>query len=128
MLKVAVTFLLLGLLIAVSTLMAFDGFFNAADLPTAAGALGGISCLIILVLLTLRAVWRSSSKALHTLYWPTAIAAGIVGFSGIATVLNTVWSAGRSGQMDFYFLGVGGFVVLICILTAFSLWRTREAT
>jgi hypothetical protein len=125
MLKVEVTFLLLGLLIVFSTL-AFHG--SASDLPSVAGTLGSITILIILVLLTLRAVWRSSSKALLILQWPTAIAAGMLGLNGIATVLYEIWSARRSGGMDPYSVGVGQFAVLICILTAFSLWRTKPST
>jgi hypothetical protein len=125
MLKVAVTFLLLGLLIVFSTL-AFHG--SASDLPSVAGTLASINGLIILVLLTLRAVWRSSSKALLILQWPTAIAAGMVGLNGITTVLYEIWSARRSGGMDPYSVGVGQFLVLMCILTAFSLWRTKPST
>lgn len=128
MLKFAVTFLLLGLFIAVSTRMALGGFFNPVDWTAAAGMFATVNGMIMLVLLTLRAVWRSSSKVLQSLYWPTAIAAGIVGLSGIATVLNTVWLARQSGDIDFYLLRVGGFVVLMCFLTAFSLWRTRQST
>src|SRR5207247_1683618 len=89
MLTVAMTFLLLGLLTVFSTILALHG--SAADLSSVAGTLVSINCLIILVLLSLRAVWRSSSKALLILQWPTAVAAAIVGLSGITAMLNTVW-------------------------------------
>jgi hypothetical protein len=124
--KVAITFLLLGLLIVFSTLLAFHG--SASDLPSTAGMLASINGLISLVLLSLRAVWRSSSKALVTLQWPTAIAAATMGLSGITTMLNTVWSARQGGETDSYSGCVGGFVVLMSVLTAFSLWRTKPST
>jgi hypothetical protein len=108
--------------------MALGGFFNPADWIAAAGMLATVNSMIMLVLLTLHAVWRFSSRVLQSLYWPTAVAAGIVGLSGVAIVLNTVWLARQSGDIDFYLFRVCGFIVLMCLLTAFGLWRTRQST
>lgn len=126
MLRIAITFLLLTLLVVRSAFLVFHR--SAADLLSVAEILGNVNALAIVILLILRAVWRFSSKALHILQWPTAIAAANLGLSGIATALDTVWLAHQSGMMDVYQARVGCFVVLIGLLTAFSLLRSRPST
>jgi hypothetical protein len=62
---------------------------------------------------------RSSPALVRSVYWPTAVAAAIVGLSGVATMLN--------GSSDSYLLGVGAFIIFTSLLVSFYLWRTREA-
>ena len=113
MIRLTVTLLSLAFFVAVTIRMALDGFFHPADWHAAIGMIASFSCLTILLLLIQRAVWRSSPRMLRNLSWPTAVAAGLVGLAGIATGLNDA--------------RLGGYVLLISLLTALGLWRTRSS-
>jgi hypothetical protein len=127
MLRIGITFLLLTLLIVRAAFLVFHG--SVAELLSVAEMVGNVSALAILILLILRGVWRSSSRALHILQWPTAIAAANLGLSGIATVLGTAWLGRQGGgMMDGYQAGLGCFLLLIGLLSAFSLLRSSPST
>jgi hypothetical protein len=120
LLKIAATILTIGLFITTSTLVVINAPMDPIDWTTA----GGVLCLINLALLILRGVWRSSSKVVDGLYWPTLTVAALLGLSGIETVIATLWLARENG-VDVYLVGVGACVILICVATAFMLRPRR---
>src|SRR6185503_15392463 len=112
LIRIAVSILSLAIATAVSVGMAYAAFFHtAAWHGSVGGMLGSFSCLILLLSLIQRAVWRSSPRALKNLFWPTAVTATIVGIGGLAVMINDVY--------------LGGYFALIGVLAAFALWRTR---
>lgn len=118
MLRLVGTSSVVALFITMLMLMARDGAFRPPDPISALGLIGTIDCLILITLLALRAIWRSSVNALRRLYWPTFITTMILGFCGT----TTMWQ----GATDFYLQPVGAYVDVMCLLAAFSLWRTRR--
>ena len=125
MFKFAATLLLLWPFIALSTVLAIDGVFvtpdGRLDLATVLEAVLFQSALIFVLL---RVVWWSSRRAYDLLYWPTAIAASAVVLRGIVFAMSTAW-LGQSGDIGLFIL-VGGLIVLIGFLMAYTLWRTKQ--
>jgi cytochrome b561 len=113
------TVVVLGLFATMLVVIAHDGILYPGDRMATLGRIGTIDGLILLALLALRAAWRFFTTSLRALYWPTVIATVVLGLNGTTTILN--------GTADFYLLRVGAYVDAICLLAAFSLWRTRNA-
>lgn len=112
MVRFGVTLLSIVFLIVVTTRMALAGLLHPSDWHTSLLMLESYICLIVLLLLIQRAVWRSSPTVLRSLTWPTAIGTAIVGLGGIATSINDV--------------RLGAYVLLISFLATYALWRTSE--
>ncbi len=126
MFKIGVTCLLVGMFIALMTRLALNGLFIPADWTEGLWIFTAVTLLIVLVLLSLRAVWRSSPQVLQGLYWPTATAGGIVGLAGIVMLMRTAWLGRQTGEMKFLLMSSCGIVVMIGCLTTYALWRTKE--
>jgi len=118
MLKYVATVIVLSLFASMLIRMAHDGFFHPADQMAAVGVANTIDCLILLVLLAVRAAWRLSTTVLQRLYWPTVIATVILGLTGTTIIWN--------GAPDSYLIRTGVCIYAMCLLAAFSLWRTRK--
>ena len=124
-LKIAITCLLLGFLLFFSTVLALHASDPDALFPV--GKLISIDGLVVLILLTLRGVWRTSSKALRILQWPTAIAVGVVGICGMVLVSSTLWSSHQTHKIDIFLFQVGLWVVMVCVLAGLALSHTRHS-
>jgi hypothetical protein len=110
MIRFALTLVSFVFLTVVTIRMALAGLFHPADWHATLLMLESYICLIVLLLLIQRAVWRSSPTVLRSLTWPTTIGTAIVGLGGIATSVNDV--------------RLGAYVLLISFLAAYALWRT----
>jgi hypothetical protein len=119
MLKYVATVAVLSLFATMLMRMAHDGFFHPGDPMAKVGLISTIDCLVLLVLLALRAAWRLSTTILRRLFWPTVIATVILGLTGTTTIWN--------GVPDSYLIRTGVCIYAMCLLAAFSLWRTRKS-
>jgi len=114
MFRIAISLICVAVVVAVAVAvgMALATLFHTpAWHGGAVGMVGSFSCLVLLLLLIQRAVWKSSPRVLQTLFWPTAVIAAIIGVGGATIMFND--------------LRLGGYVAAMGVLAAFALWRTR---